>query len=211
MRSKHIYLTLVILLLTTLFVSSGQVALAEPAPSKLVVNHETQQCAIIFGGDECIDCFPPEGWEVLGWSYQAECPENYTFTEVEENCIPFKDEFCCTEGHSGAAGACEDMVINRATFKCAFVDDIHACKLPLGWSAKPEDIPVNEWECPGLYGWTDDVDCRSGSTNPGDEETDSGSGLIPVQCGGAIFGGLLIPFLGLVFFRRKNSTDIGSF
>ena len=121
------------------------------------------------------------------------------------------DEFCCTEGHSGAAGACEDMVINRATFKCAFVDDIHACKLPLGWSAKPEDIPVYEWECPGLYGWTDDVDCRSGSTNPGDEETDSGSGLIPVQCGGAIFGGLLIPFLGLVFFRRKNSTDIGSF
>ena len=202
---QYRYLRNILLFLCTIFlISDWQIAIAEPMPPKLVVNHETQECAEIFGGDECMDCLPPDGWEVLGWSYQAQCPEGYTFTEVEENCIPFKDEFCCTEGHSGAAGDCEDMVINRVTFKCAFVDDINACKLPLGWGAKPEDVPVYEWECPSMYDWVDNVDCRSEPAVPGDEDADSGSGLPPLQCGGAIFGGLLIPALGLVLSRRKS-------
>jgi hypothetical protein len=62
-----------------------------------VVNHETKECATIFGGDECMDCLPPEGWGVLGWSYEVKIPADYTLTQVKEICNLFKNEFCCTE------------------------------------------------------------------------------------------------------------------
>jgi len=33
-----------------LLFGGGQIVQAEPAPDKLVVNHETKECALIFGG-----------------------------------------------------------------------------------------------------------------------------------------------------------------
>jgi hypothetical protein len=196
--------SLIILLSLLLLSGSVQIVQAEPAPDKLVVNHETKECATIFGGDECMDCLPPEGWEVLGWSYEAECPEGYTFTQVEEICTPFKDEFCCSEGHSGAHGDCEDMVINRVTLKCAFVDDINACNLPLGWQAKPDDTPIYEWACPGLYDWTDDLACQDEPVSDAGD-SDSGSGWLPLRCGGSALGGLLLSSVFFFTARRKKS------
>lgn len=196
----------IILLSLVLLVGSVRFVQAEPMPDKLVVNHETKACATIFGGDECMDCLPPEGWEVLGWSYQAECPEGYTFTEVEGICTPFKDEFCCTEGHSGAHGDCEDMVVNRVTSRCAFVEDINACNLPLGWQDKPEDISNYEWACPGSYSWTEDLACKEEPVSD-DGASDSGSGWLPLRCGGSVLGGLLLS-LTLVAFRRQRNDNL---
>jgi hypothetical protein len=202
MKLKNIHYLCFLVAIVFLF-GIGQTVLAEPAPPKLVVNHDTKECAEIFGGDECMDCFPPEGWEILGWSYQAECPQGYTFTEVEENCIPFKDEFCCTEGHSGVAGDCADMVINKRNFQCAFVDDVNACNLPEPWLAKPEGMAVGNWTCPSRYQWVDDLDCQSGSTQP--DQSESNSEGPPLVCGGSTLGILLIPALGLAFHHQKHA------
>ena len=200
MRSKQFQNILIIL---GMALSSGyiQIVHAAPAPDKLVVNHETRECATIFGGDECMDCLPPDGWEVLGWSYQAECPEGYAFTQVEETCTPFKNEFCCTERHSGAHGDCEDMVLNRVTLKCAFVDDIHACNLPFGWQAKPERTPNYEWACPDLYRWTEDLACED---EPISEQRDGSSKWLPFRCGGFALGGMLFLSVVSIRVRRKK-------
>jgi len=202
MRSKNM-LNSIVLLNLVLLLGTVRIVQAEPAPEKLVANHKTKECATIFGGDECMDCLPPEGWEVLGWSYQVECPAGYTFTEVEEICTPFKNEFCCTEGHSGVQGDCEDLAINRVAQKCAFVEDIHACHLPSGWNAKPEDMPNYEWACPGNYDWTVNLECRDKSAlDQGD--TDSDSGWLPFRCGGFALGIFLLGPLFTVKIRRNQ-------
>ncbi len=134
--------------------------LAAPQPPKLVVNHETKQCAEIFGGDECMDCDPPPGWEILGYVDQHECPADYTFVEdLDYTCQGFKDEFCCTEGHSGAAGDCEDLIVNHRTDQCAFVDDITDCALPQRWEKRSDNVDPYRWTCPGDYEWIADVNC----------------------------------------------------
>jgi hypothetical protein len=43
------------------------------------------------------------------------------------------------------------MEIDHVMQKCAFVEDINACNLPLIWQAKPRDTQDYEWACPGLY------------------------------------------------------------
>jgi hypothetical protein len=207
MRSKYVRYFFTLLIVVLLF-SGWNITQAAPAPEKLVVNHETKECATIFGGDECMDCLPPDGWEVLGWSYDVECPEGYAFTEVEEICTPYKNEFCCTEGHSGAHGDCEDMVINRIACKCAFVEDINACNLPLGWQDKPEKKPNYGWACPGSFDWTEEFECQGESASD-QGDADSGSGWLPFRCGGSILGILLIPltFLFLLspkFYRQQR-------
>jgi hypothetical protein len=192
--------SLIILLSLLLLLGSVQVVQAEPAPDKLVVNHETKECATIFGGDECMDCMPPEGWAVLGWSYQAECPEGYTFTQVEEICTPFKDEFCCTDGHSGAHGDCDDLVINETDQQCVFVEDINACNLPTGWEAKSAD---GYWACPRDFDWIENLECLD-EPAPQQGDSDSGSGLLPFRCGGSALGGLLLSSVFLFTIRRKS-------
>lgn len=128
---------------------------AEPQPSKIVANHESKQCGVIFGGDECMDCFPPSGWEVLDT-----CPASYELTQVEERCVPRKDSFCCTWGHSGANGECADMVVNDATKQCAFVESVQDCELPDGWRARPVDARVADWLCPTTHDWTTPPTCK---------------------------------------------------
>ena len=140
------------LTLVVLFCSGSQGVFAAPAPPQLVVNHESKQCAEFSGGDECIYCSPPDGWEILGNSWETECPAGYAQVEIVSTCTAQKVSFCCTEGHSGAAGDCEDVVINEATEQCAFVEDISVCpSLPRGWDKYGADCPY--------YDWAENVQC----------------------------------------------------
>ena len=123
--------SLLVVMILVSFCSAGGRALAAPAPPELMVNHETKQCAEFWGGDECLSCSPPVGWEVLGWLGEAECPDDYTAVEIEPTCAAAKTPFCCSEGHSGASGDCEDVVIDRAGEWCAFVDDINCSVLEM--------------------------------------------------------------------------------
>ena len=47
------------------FIISG-IVVAAPLPLQLIVNNDTMQCASFLPGDECMDCAPPDGWEILG-------------------------------------------------------------------------------------------------------------------------------------------------
>jgi hypothetical protein len=131
---------------------------AAPLPPLVVVNHEAKECSRILGGDECMDCLPPEGWEVLG--FDAQCPSDYAVVEnLPRTCMPFKTQFCCSEGHSGAHGDCEDLVINDRARQCAFVEDIDECELPSGWKRMPDNLEPHDWVCPSKAEWVDDLDC----------------------------------------------------
>ncbi len=126
---------------------------ASPLPPRSVVNHEIEACGEVFGGDECMSCRAEAGWTLLG---EAECPAGYaTEVPVPHDCSPFKSHFCCTEGHSGAPGDCEDVIVNEAERHCAFVEDLAACTaLPAGWTPAPRDSgwPV----CPSWdYRWVE--------------------------------------------------------
>lgn len=74
-----------------------------------------------------------------------------------------KSEFCCTIGHSGSRGDCEDVVVNYIKQKCAFVKDINKCgKLPQDWK-QAEETELEGRICPSLdFEWLDDaLDCES--------------------------------------------------
>ena len=137
-----------------------------------------------------MDCNPPQGWEVLGYSPPAVCPADYTMVEIEPICTHFKNEFCCTESHSGVHGDCADMVINKVARRCAFVPDVESCVLPARWKAKPDDVDLKDWECPyDLDRWTDDVYCQ--------DQEDEEASAIPgrLVCGS---GALMLLGMGAV-------------
>ena len=148
--------------------ATAREALAAPLPPLRVVNHETRQCGQIpFGGDECMDCFPPAGWEVLGIADDVPCPAGYTLVEeVGYNCQSFKNQFCCSEGHSGAPGDCQDLVVNERVRRCAFVENVAACKLPRGWSRQPDSVEPHNWVCPAGYEWLETLECDAGLSSP---------------------------------------------
>jgi hypothetical protein len=155
MRTKTLSATLVLLILS---MWPGLQSFAAPQPPLVVVNHETKECGTIMGGDECMDCFPPEGWEILG--FQAECPAGYTeVSDIPSTCKHFKDQFCCTQGHSGVAGDCEDLVRNEKRKQCAFVEDVADCQLPKGWNSRPAGELLYDWLCPNDYEWVATLDC----------------------------------------------------
>jgi hypothetical protein len=146
-----------LVLLIMLFCLASEGAAAAPAPPQLAVNHESKQCAEFVGGDECVSCSPPVGWEILGGLWETECPDGYAKVELDLTCTPHKAGFCCTQGHSGAPGDCNDVVINKAAEQCAFVEDIGECPfLPRGWQKYGADCPYYEWadqiECLGEEG-----------------------------------------------------------
>ena len=147
-----------------------RVALAAPMPPRLVVNHETKQCATILPGDECGDAILPEGWEYS----DGECPQGYAEVELRLEWAHFKTSFCCTEGHSGSSGDCEDLVIRSFKRECAFVEDIHNCsRLPFGWKSA-------EGLCPAEFTWIGDVACTSQDNNlPGSAASTSAAGTPP--------------------------------
>jgi hypothetical protein len=136
-----------------LFVLAG-LAFAAPMPLQTIVNHDLKQCSSFLPGDECMDCTPPEGWEILD-SY-ASCPKNYTLiTErARGNCRGFEVEHCCTEKHSGASGDCRNMVKNDLTKGCAFLTNATNFTAPAGWLKMPENVSSYSWLCPLDYTWT---------------------------------------------------------
>lgn len=175
--------------------------LAAPVPPLHVVHHGNQQCAEIFGGDECMDCFPPEGWEIVDRSKEDWCPEGYTpVQDLDYTCQPFKVSFCCSEGHSGAPGDCKDMVVNHRQDQCAFVDEIEGCRLPERWTARPQDIKARDWVCPADYDWVEDLTCLPPESQSTENPTQRPEGGLP--CVGAILIGPAV--LGL--WTRSKRT-----
>ena len=171
---------------------------AAPVPPLRVVNHETKECGETFGGDECMDCFPPEGWESLGYAMSVPCPEGYTVVDnVEYTCQGFKIDRCCSEGHSGAAGDCEDLLITDKEKQCAFVDDVQSCALPEGWTSKPAATAAREWLCPAGYQWLETLSCEE------PESSGKQAGSKGVGCPGAALVGTVT--IGLYLQRRGRS------
>jgi len=112
----------------TLMSSSVFASMAMP---RYGVNKQTKECSEFFMGDECVHCTFPDGWQMIK---ESQCPTGYK--EVQKNlvCTSNKNFFCCSVGHSGANGDCEDVVVNDIEQKCAFVEDINECeKLPENW------------------------------------------------------------------------------
>ena len=176
------------------------VVTAAPVPPLLVVNHDARQCAEIPGGDECMDCFPPSGWEILGQSSQNECPQGYaTVHDLDYSCQGFKNQRCCTEGHSGAHGTCDEMVVNNRQERCAFVETLENCTLRKNWESKPADLRAVEWSCPAAYEWVDDsLACAADAT--------SGEEAAAAESGGAFcpFATIIFPGAILVLFLTRK-------
>ena len=171
-RSKFFGNFLFLFISIALFTST-MIASAAPQLRQLLINESTKQCALFFGGDECMQCIPvSQEWKGINDGYAKSCPKDYQMTEINEaKCQALKKESCCSKWHSGVDGNCEDMVINYRTKKCAFVDKIENCVLPKDWQKKPTKTPSNKWMCPYYErdkingGWDKKLDCL----NSGDE------------------------------------------
>jgi hypothetical protein len=135
-----------------LFVMLAVLASAAPMPQQTIVNNDSMQCARFLPGDECMDCTPPVGWEVLG-PYSS-CPEGYTLVTVKGNCKGFEQEHCCTQKHSGASGDCRNMVMNSLMKQCAFLSNAADYPIPAGWMKMPENATLSGWVCPLDFAWT---------------------------------------------------------
>jgi hypothetical protein len=139
---------------------------AAPTPPLTAVNEETKECGMMLGGDECTNCYPINGWTLLGNGVDVECPDGYVSGEPEYACDHFKAQHCCTEGHSGASGDCEDLIISHRYDQCAFVDDINTCEPPREWTQRPSGSKAEEWLCPTGYEWVDGIDCSAAESTP---------------------------------------------
>jgi hypothetical protein len=162
-------------------------AAAAPMPPSPVVNHQTRQCAVITPGDECGDVILPPGWEYLDEAAGEVCPDGYTTIELRPEWAHFKVAHCCTEGHSGTSGDCQDVVIDQSSQRCGFVEDIQACAgLPEGWEAWGEN-------CPTKFEWVEDIDCTGdqvGSTPPTELDPTSANTNNDTSGGGGRIGTL---------------------
>jgi hypothetical protein len=127
-------------------------ALAAPMQLQMIVNNDSMQCARFLPGDECMDCTPPEGWEILG-PYTS-CPESYTLVTVNGNCKGFEREHCCTEKHTGASGDCRNLIKNNISKECSFMANSANGTVPAGWLKMPENATPSNWVCPLDYKWT---------------------------------------------------------
>jgi len=155
MRSRIVLL----FALLTASLSMASPVSATPTPPVLVVNHGTGQCAEVIQGDDCHWCEPLEGWEVVGYSSDAECPDGYEelgFQGMTGDCRAYKSQFCCSDG--AHHGDCEDLVINESEQQCAFVEEIRGCTLPLGWVSADD---TTRWfgRCPLGNRWVADITC----------------------------------------------------
>lgn len=126
------------------------VVFSAPVPHQYILNKATRECSKFYAGDECVSCEVPRGWTIMPSSSRFECPEGYKEVEIKPTCHPQKNSFCCTQGHSGAPGNCQDLVLNDRKRKCAFVEDINKCsRLPEGWQRQRGEsvcpFPGYEW------------------------------------------------------------------
>lgn len=209
MKSRA-FLGMGMLLALSLFVTTFVTA----APRYIeVVNHTTKQCMYMYAGDECENCSPPEGWEILSNGIRdhhfEDCPSGYSRPETIGSgsiapgiCVPIKDAFCCSTQHTGARdGDCSDVVINQTEKLCAFVEDIDNCPLlPAGWTKYV-------WLCPSGYEWVDEgIECLDAESSDVVENTSDSSGSAGLI--GAILVALflvvLVALLGTRWKRRSN-------
>jgi len=58
--SRYIMMTVVSVLMLT------GLTLSAPMPLLMIVNNDSMECATFLPGDECMDCSPPAGWDILG-------------------------------------------------------------------------------------------------------------------------------------------------
>jgi hypothetical protein len=129
------------------------VAYAAPMPPRTLINHKTHQCAQITPGDECGDVILPPDWQYLDTSAGEKCPDDYKLVDLQLKWMHFKSQLCCSEGHSGSRGDCQDVVTQPTKRQCAFVEDIQKCpNLPEGWKAWGQN-------CPNDFYWTSEVVC----------------------------------------------------
>ena len=126
-------------------------AFAAPAPQEIIVNNATKECSSFSRGDECVSCAIPEGWESLGYGVE-ECPQGYTETSASRDCTASRSSRCCSEGHSGAAGDCDDVVVNDVAKLCAFRNE-SACATGEGWAGPATESGF----CPQNYTWAKDA------------------------------------------------------
>ena len=132
---------------------------ATPTPPVIVVNHSTGQCAEVIQGDDCHWCEPLEGWEVIGYSREATCPDGYEnlgSQGMTGRCRGYKIQFCCS--NYAHHGDCEDLIINESEQLCAFVEEIRGCALPEGWTSADD---TTQWSgrCPYGNEWVQDIAC----------------------------------------------------
>ena len=105
-------------------------------------------------------CEIPAGWATLG-HMNTTCPPGYNETILNLTCTGFKNERCCSQGHSGANGDCDDLLINDVTGQCALIDDAGNCTPSTIWKKTNETINKTA-ECPSDYSWIDMKDCPGG-------------------------------------------------
>jgi hypothetical protein len=164
MRKNFVYLIPLLLTLFFLFPLDTHASLAAPAYG---INSETKECSEFILGDECTLCIMPKGWQRVD---DFECPDGFTEVSASPICAPIKSAFCCTAGHSGSQGDCEDLIINEVEQKCAFVEDINKCReLPENWEAAQEGEFLGKI-CPYNYTWLEDIDCELKVTDEEEED-----------------------------------------
>ncbi len=183
---------IIVILIGIVFFIVGKVQ-AEMMPPRIAVNHETKECAEYNCGDECSDCILPEGWVTLGYAYQVSCPADYSVVEIDAVWKPLTNEFCCTPGHSGMPGDCEDVVINKSAKQCAFGSDvIESCgDLPFGWKKYGR-------ECP--YTWANEIQCTSMSSS----WLYIGAAILGLICVGAVITFIIAGVL--VWYKRRHKV-----
>jgi len=167
---------LILIILATIFiVLTSSYVLASQALPRYGVNEETKECSKFFMGDECLDCTFPEGWKMIE---EFQCPLGYKEVQKDSVCKPRKNSFCCTIGHSGLSGDCEDVVVNDVERKCAFVEDINDCEnLPQNWR-RAEELEFWGRVCPWDYEWLKyTLNCQSKMIQNNDEQKGCTPGL----------------------------------
>ena len=80
-------LILVMSFILGLFFKLVGVASAAPMPPEIAVNDETRECAEVMRGDECMNCYLPEGWEILGLYPDVGCPQGYEMIYLDLDCV----------------------------------------------------------------------------------------------------------------------------
>lgn len=134
-----------------IFLIFAAACLAVPAPMETIINNQTMECSDFSRGDECVSCEIPAGWASLGYDVN-ECPGGYAEVSAQGNCTRFRISRCCSEGHSGAAGDCDDVIVNKAAKQCAFRNE-SACATPAGWVDAEGEFGF----CPADYEWKEDA------------------------------------------------------
>lgn len=206
MTQKLAITTFVVLFLLT----SSIAVLAAPALPRYGINEQTKQCAEFFMGDECTSCTLPAGWQLIE---DFQCPAGYEEIQMRSVCTPQKNHFCCTIYHSGSGGDCDDLVVNDAEKKCAFVNDINNCnQLPKGWN-HAEIIDGWGRVCPSHeYEWLETiVDCEVKTTDNLNAEIDNDHvaktqrekvGILVISASTIVLA--LLTIISFRYFKRKR-------